>query len=806
MQVSINWLKEYVDIKDISPKQLAEKITKSGIEVEEIHSVGQPLTNVVVGYVKELEKHPKADNLSVCQVDIGEETLQIVCGAKNVAAGQYVPVAKPGAVLPGDFEIKKIKIRDVESNGMICSLEELGIKEEFIPEDYKDGIYVFEDQVSIGEEVNSLLNIDDKILEFDLTPNRADCLSMIGVAYEVAAVLDKEPQLPDEKIHPIEESSKDYITVEVEDKNLAPYYGAYMVKNVKVKPSPQWMQNYLLASGVRPINNVVDITNYVLLEYGQPLHAFDYDRLETNKILVRAAKEGEKIITLDGQERTLKEEHLLITNGKEPVAIAGVMGGENTEVYEGTKTVLLEAAYFDPLTVRRASQHTGLRSDASNRFEKGVDPNRVHKAALRACELLEKYAEGDVLKEPVIFDQLDRTEKIISMNADEVNRRLGTEISTEEIDNILRKLRFCFEREDKDYTVTIPTRRGDLSIFEDMLEEIARIYGYDHLPYTLPENASRPGGLTFRQRSLRRIKRFLQGMGLTETITYSLTDTNLINKLVSPEYDVHSLEPVRLKMPLSEEHENMRLSLLPHMLKSVSYNQARKEMNVSFYEIASIYITEDKDKQPIEKLRLSGVLSGKWIEHEWQAEEKFVDFFVVKGIVDALFNYLNLSVDYKASKLPDMHPGRCATIYLKGKSIGFIGQIHPTFAKEMRVKETYVFDLNLEKILEALKPELSYHQISRYPSITRDVAFVVSKDLQAKEIEKEIISLGAPLVKHVKVFDVYEGEHLPDDKKSLAFRLVYQDPERTLKDEEVEKSFTLIIEKIKDKFSAYVRE
>lgn len=806
MQVSINWLKEYVDIKDISPKQLAEKITKSGIEVEEIHSVGQPLTNVVVGYVKELEKHPKADNLSVCQVDIGEETLQIVCGAKNVAAGQYVPVAKPGAVLPGDFEIKKIKIRDVESNGMICSLEELGIKEEFIPEDYKDGIYVFEDQVSIGEEVNSLLNIDDKILEFDLTPNRADCLSMIGVAYEVAAVLDKEPQLPDEKIHPIEESSKDYITVEVEDKNLAPYYGAYMVKNVKVKPSPQWMQNYLLASGVRPINNVVDITNYVLLEYGQPLHAFDYDRLETNKILVRAAKEGEKIITLDGQERTLKEEHLLITNGKEPVAIAGVMGGENTEVYEGTKTVLLEAAYFDPLTVRRASQHTGLRSDASNRFEKGVDPNRVHKAALRACELLEKYAEGDVLKEPVIFDQLDRTEKIISMNADEVNRRLGAEISTEEIDNILRKLRFCFEREDKDYTVTIPTRRGDLSIFEDMLEEIARIYGYDHLPYTLPENASRPGGLTFRQRSLRRIKRFLQGMGLTETITYSLTDTNLINKLVSPEYDVHSLEPVRLKMPLSEEHENMRLSLLPHMLKSVSYNQARKEMNVSFYEIASIYITEDKDKQPIEKLRLSGVLSGKWIEHEWQAEEKFVDFFVVKGIVDALFNYLNLSVDYKASKLPDMHPGRCATIYLKGKSIGFIGQIHPTFAKEMRVKETYVFDLNLEKILEALKPELSYHQISRYPSITRDVAFVVSKDLQAKEIEKEIISLGAPLVKHVKVFDVYEGEHLPDDKKSLAFRLVYQDPERTLKDEEVEKSFTLIIEKIKDKFSAYVRE
>src|SRR5690625_168581 len=806
MQVSINWLNEYVNTKSFSPEQLGELITKSGVEVDGIHYIGEPLEDVVVGYVKSCKDHPNADTLYVCEVDIGTEDLQIVCGAPNVAKGQYVVVAKPGAVLPGDFEIKKVNLRDVESNGMICSLDELGIKEEFIPDYAKEGIFVFEDEVEIGTPVNDLLNVEDAVLEFDLTPNRADCLSMIGVAYEVGAVLDEEIHLPDETVTTIDESCEDYIDVKVEDIALCPYYGAHLVKNVEIKPSPQWMQNYLLASGVRPINNVVDITNYVLLEYGQPLHAFDYDRLGSKEIVVRAAKDGETMVTLDDEERILSSEHLLITNGKEAIALAGVMGGANTEVHDGTKHVLLEAAYFDPLTVRKASEHTGLRSDASNRFEKGVDPNRIHQAALRACQLLEKYANGEVLSNSVIVDELDRSEKTVNMNVREVNRRLGTNISHEEIDNILRKLRFSFENDGDDYKVTIPTRRGDISIFEDMLEEVARIYGYDHLPYTLPMNNSQPGVLTFRQKTVSRVKLILQGLGLSEAITYSLTKKAYVKQMMSPEYDPHKLEPVLLTMPLTEDHEYMRLSLLPHLLESIAYNRARRELNVGFFYIGSICVREEKNIQPDEKMRLSIAISGKWLEHEWQNEAKEIDFFVMKGIADAMFSYVDVKVDYVQSELDQMHPGRCATLMMKDEPIGFIGQIHPNYAKELSIDETYVFDVNMEKIINFIEREPSYEPIPRYPSTTRDVAFVVHEEIHAANIEREIVRLGKPLVKKVHVFDLYEGDNLPEGKKSLAFRLVYQDPTRTLKDEEVEKSFTSIIETINEKFSAYVRE
>lgn len=806
MQVSINWLNKYVDTSSYTAEELAEKITKSGIEVEGVHYVGQPLENVVVGYVKSKEQHPNADKLSVCQVDVGNESLQIVCGAANVAEGQYVPVALPGSVLPGDFKIKKAVLRDVESNGMICSLDELGIEEQFISEQAKEGIFVFEEEVTIGEPVNELLNMDDAVLEFDLTPNRSDCLSMIGVAYEVAAVLDKEIHLPEEKLTPIDKSAEDYINVVVEDQKLAPYYGAYMVKNVTVKASPLWMQNELLASGIRPINNIVDITNYVLLEYGQPLHAFDYDRLGTKEIVVRAAREGETIKTLDDKLRNLKAEHLLITNGQEPIAIAGVMGGANTEVHEGTKTVLLEAAYFDSLSVRKASQYTGLRSDASNRFEKGVDPNRVHLAALRALQLLEEHADGQVLTGSVIVDNLDRSEKNVEINVSEINRRLGTDISAKEIEDILRKLGFDFQSSGEDYEVSIPTRRGDISIFEDMLEEVARIYGYDHLPYTLPVNSSRPGGLSFSQAAVRNIKSFLQGIGLSETITYSLTDQKLIDKLLSPEYHEKDLKAVKLSMPLSEEHELMRLSLLPHILKSVAYNKARREADVALYEIGSIYLGQNEGGQPEEKKRLSCAITGNWLEHEWQQEKKKVDFFVMKGITDALFSYLDLQVDYVQTKLPEMHPGRCARLEIKGAIIGFIGQVHPSFAKSLEIDESYVLDLNLEKIIAILDKEPNYEQIPRYPSITRDVAFVVDEELPAAHIKKEIVKLGSPLVKSVKVFDLYEGDGLEAGKKSLAFRLIYQDPSRTLKDKEVEKSFKAIIDSINEKFGTYVRE
>ena len=807
MLVSLNWLKNYVDFGSLSPEELGEKITKSGIEVDGISYVAEKSEHVVVGHVTSCEQHPNADKLKLCQVEIGDEQLQIICGAPNVAEGQKVAVAKPGAVLPGGFKIKKVKLRGVESNGMICSLQELGINEAYIPTDIADGIFVFPKDTEIGQSVDSLLNLDDAILEFDLTPNRADALSMLGVAYEVAAVLDLPIKLPDESVEMIEEKSTDHMSIKVEDPHLAPYYAAFMIRNIEIKPAPLWMRNYLMAAGIRPINNVVDITNYVLLEYGQPLHAFDYDLLDSKEIVVRCAHEGETMVTLDDQERKLTTDQLLITNGKEPIALAGVMGGANTEVNEQTKTVLLEAAYFDPTSVRKTVQHTGLRSEASTRFEKGIDPNRVYRAGIRAAQLLQKYAGGEILADPAIFDQLDRTEKVVEIDTDHINQRLGTNISTTEIGEILTKLRFEFKVTGDQFSVSIPTRRGDITIFEDMLEEVARIYGYDHLPYTLPTASSRPGALTERQRLKRAVKRYLQGAGLTEAITYSLTNKKAVCRLVSPELIKQDLTPVELAMPMSEDHKYLRLSILPELLKTLSYNRARNEVNLGYYEIGSVFLSDEKviTKQPLETLRLSGALSGTWVEQKWQQIKKEVDFYVVKGIVEGLFHYLQIPIKFIQSKLTDMHPGRCATILAGGQEIGFIGQIHPSLAKEMDLKDTYVFDIDFEFIRSTFKKETVYQSIPKYPSISRDIAFIVDEHILAGDIKDSILENSASLVKKVDIFDVYSGDNLPDGKKSIAYRLHFQHKDKTLTDKEVEELYQEIVQSMNEKYGAYVR-
>ncbi|MEN2765618.1 phenylalanine--tRNA ligase subunit beta [Ornithinibacillus xuwenensis] len=807
MLVSLNWLKEYVDVESITPEELAEKVTKSGIEVDHIEYVAEKSENVVVGYVESCEKHPDADKLNLCQVNVGDETLQIICGAPNIRQGQKVAVAKPGAVLPGNFKIKKVKLRGVESNGMICSLQELGIEEKYVPKEFTEGIFVFPEDVQIGENVEPLLNLSDAVLEFDLTPNRADCLSMLGVAYEVGALLNKPVSLPSESIDTIGERTENYIQVKVEDEDLNPYYGAFIIQDVEIKPSPLWMRNYLTAAGIRPINNVVDITNYVLLEYGQPLHAFDYDRLQSKEIVVRSAKSNEQIVTLDNVERTLTEDNLVITNGKEPVALAGVMGGSNTEVTEQTKNILLEAAFFNSVSVRKTVKATGLRSESSTRFEKGVDPSRVRHAGLRACHLLTKYAGGKVLEGIVEFDNLDRTEKTVEMDTDTINNRLGTAISNDEIAEILKRLQFNFEQKGDSFTVFAPTRRGDITIFEDMLEEVARIYGYDNLPYTLPSGSTQAGGLTKAQQLKRAVKGYLEGVGLMENRTYSLTSDTFINKLISPEISELNPEAIGLAMPMSEEHKYLRLSILPELLKTISYNIARNQVNLAYYELGSIFVTNEQEltKQPEEKLRLSGVITGNWMEHLWQQESKKVDFYVVKGIVEGLFEHLELNLSIKQTQLPDMHPGRTASISLNNQVIGFMGQLHPRLEKELDLKETYLFDLNMDAVLEAHHHEPSYSYIPRYPSVTRDIAFILDNKVKAGDVKDTIEELGAPLVKQVQVFDLYKGENLPEGKKSVAYSLLYQDPEKTLVDEEVEASYQAIIEAINEKFHAYVR-
>lgn len=807
MLVSLNWLKNYVDFGSISPEELAEKITKSGIEVDGIDYFAQKSTGVVVGYVTSCIQHPNADRLRLCQVDVGDEELQIICGAPNVAQGQKVAVAKPGAVLPGDFKIKKVKLRGVESNGMICSLQELGIKDEYIPTDIAKGIFVFPEDTPVGEDVESFLNLNDTILEFDLTPNRADCLSMIGVAYEVAALLDIPVKLPDETVKTVDEDTADYVTVEVENPELNPYYGAFVVKNINIKPSPLWMRNYLMAAGIRPINNVVDITNFVLLEYGQPLHAFDYDRLETKKIVVRTAHDKETIVTLDGKERQLKTDDLVITDGQVPIALAGVMGSANTEVYEGTKNVLIEAAYFNPLSVRKTAQATGLRSEASTRFEKGIDPSRVKKAGIRACQLLQQYADGEVLEGAVEFDELTIEEKTVEMDTEHINKRLGTNISQGEIESILERLGFKYEVNNGHFIVTVPTRRGDISIFEDMLEEVARIYGYDQLPFTLPENSSRIGGLTEKQLLKRKIKQFLQGAGLTETITYSLTNESLSQKLLSPEVAEKNVKAIKLSMPMSEDHQYLRLSILPELLRTVSYNHARKETNIAYYEVGSVFLTDEDvlTKQPHEQLRLSGVLTGSWLDHKWQQGKKEVDFYVVKGIVDGLFKFLELPVTYQQTKMDDMHPGRCAILSVNDDVIGFIGQLHPAFANELDLKEVYVFDINLEFVLNRVKNEPTYRSIPRYPSITRDIAFIVDDHIHAGDIKAVIEDAGSALVRNVDIFDVYKGENLEEGKKSIAYSLHFQHSERTLKDDEVDELYNDIVNQVNERFGSFVR-
>ncbi|WP_042223282.1 phenylalanine--tRNA ligase subunit beta [Oceanobacillus manasiensis] len=807
MLVSLNWLKNYVDIGKISPEQLAEKVTKSGIEVESVEYIAEKSENVVVGYVQSCEQHPNADKLNLCQVDTGEDTLQIICGAPNIAQGQKVAVAKPGAVLPGNFKIKKVKLRGVESNGMICSLQELGIEEKYVPKDAADGIFVFPDDVTVGESVEPLLNLNDAVLEFELTPNRADCLSMLGVSYEVAALLDQPLQLPSEEVISTEESAEDYINVEIEAKDLNPYYGAFVIKDIEIKDSPLWMKNHLIAAGIRPINNVVDITNFVMLEYGQPLHAFDYDQLESDKIVVRRAAKGETLVTLDEQERTLSEDHLVITNGKKPIALAGVMGGVDTEVNEQTTTVLLEAAYFVSSTVRKAVKDTGLRSESSTRFEKGIDPNRVREAGLRACQLLTQYAGGKVLSNVVESDELDRTEKEIKLVTQEVNKRLGTAVTAEDIATIFRKLRFDYEQNQDEFTVYAPTRRGDITIFEDLLEEIARIYGYDNLPFTLPEGASHAGALTETQQLKRDVKRYLQSAGLMETITYSLTSSSKIDQLISPEIQALDPKPVALSMPMSEDHKYLRLSILPELLTTISYNQARNQTDLFYFELGKIFVSKEEivTSQPSEQLRVSGALSGKWLDHPWQQEKKEVDFYVVKGIIEGLCDYLKLPVSFKKASIPHTHPGRSAAIIINGKEIGFLGQVHPALQKQNGLKDTYVFDVNMEEVIAEHNAVPSYSQIPKYPSVTRDIAFIMDKQIPAGDVKQTIVDLGAPLVKQVDIFDVYQGENIGGDKKSVAYSLVYQDPEKTLTDEEVEASYTNILNSVNEKYNAFVR-
>ena len=787
--ISLNWVGDYIDIKDQDVNELALKITKAGINIEGV--VTHHMDNLVIGEIKKVEEHPDSDHLHVCRVNIGNEELQIVCGAPNVREGLKVIVAKVGAVLPGDFEIKKSKIRGVESSGMMCALFELGLEEK-TDENYAKGIAELADDAPVGEDPLVYLGLDDTLYDLDIHKHRNnDCYYHIGFAYEIACILNRKVTLPSLDFKVNKENIKDKFKLSV-DTDKCSYYMARMVKNVKIGESPDFIKKRLTAAGMRPINNVVDISNYVMLEFGQPLHFFDMDKLG-DTIVVRDAKDGEKIVTLDGQTRELNSDDIVITDGKKPVCIAGVMGGENTEVDLNTKNILIESAIFNPVSIRYTSRKLELPSEASIRYGKGLSYEYTEMASKRACHLLEKYADAEVVDGFVLVDKEDHTEKKLTFKPIDVDKLLGITISEDDMKHELERLDFKYTVKNGVFEVTIPRRRLDIDPnVNDIAEEIGRLYGYNNLVSSLPNVKIRRGEYIGDIKYRKMVSKRLRSLGLNEVKNYTLVSPEMASK-----FRYEERGQVHLPNPMSIDKSIVRTTLIPSLMNVYEYNKARGVKDINIYEIAKTY-----DDKYNELTKVCGLMSGSYIINTWK-KDMTVDFYIIKGVVENLLDFMGYNNRYSfvRSDCSDLHPGVQANIILDGKKIGIIGKVHPNITK----KEIYVFEVNLDD-LYGKTSKLKYKEAFKYPSIQKDMAFILDKSIDVSEVIKTIKKASNKTLQDISVFDVYEGENIDSSKKSVAFSLVFNGVTRTLTDDEVMDVFNKIIDKVVSTHNAELRD
>ncbi len=808
MRVSYNWLKDYLPI-NITAEELAEKMTFAGLEIDEVEPRCQELSGVVVGKVNRCEKMEGSDHLHICAVYDGEREETVVCGAPNVAAGQTVAFAKVGATLPGGFTIGCKKAFGVESRGMLCSQKELGVGEDH------SGIWLLPDYLQAGADLVETLRLKDQVLVVELTPNRSDCLGVLNCAREAAALTGLKAAEPDLSYPEEGPDIQGMIDIQVDDPAICPRYLARLVTGVRIGPSPLWMQQYLLAAGMRPINNVVDIANFVMLEYNQPLHTFDYQSLRGKKIYVREAALGEELTTLDGKNRVFNGDEILICDGEGPVCLAGVMGGFNSEVTENTQDILIESACFEPVHIRRTARRLGIPSESSQRFEKGIDAASCDLAARRAAQLLVRYCGGTAAKGAVDICRESFAPKRILLRRAKVNALLGMDYSMEEIVQVMKNLAFGLEpaEETEAVWVTAPTYRRDIVLEEDLIEEVARLKGYDHIPATIPLNQT--CGYRNREQSLElRVKELCAGLGLQETVNYSFISPKEAARLRLP-----AGHPwcggLRIQNPLNEEQSVMRQSLLPGLLHAVSRNNSRRNLDVRLFEMGMSFVPagglqagqlEEEPLQPEEKLLLGFALSGAPAVN-WQKQGRAYDFFFLKGIVESLFRALGISgLRYQRLHAPYLHPGRAAEIFLDDTLLGYIGEIHPLTAAAYELENrTVVGELYMAPLFAAANNIPQKHDLPRYPEVKRDIALLGDANVAAADIEAAIRRAGGAYLRKVELFDLYDGAPIPAGQRSLAYSLSFVNEERTLTDKEVDQSFAAIVKTLQENLHIQLR-